>query len=42
MFLMVEIPDIQTETRKSKKAVQTISHNYVCLSLLHEVFLTVK
>jgi hypothetical protein len=42
MFLMVEIPDIQTETRNSKKAVQTVSHNYICFSLLHEVFLTVK
>jgi len=38
---MVEIPDIQTETRNSKKAVQTISHIYICLSFLHEVFLTV-
>jgi len=42
MFVMVEIPDIQTETRNSKMAVQTITHNYICLRLLHEVFLTVK
>jgi hypothetical protein len=37
MFLIVEISYIQVETRNNKKEVQTINHNYIYISLLHEV-----